>query len=698
MHSIRYLTSHILALPLRTMEQSRKVKCGLYMLAYLDYIILVAALTAGLYASWLKTDNVMLIVIGGCGLFLFAFCGMLYYYFGLVDISSSFTHLWCGCLLGLISFVHIETYQVQEVPVVVTTVMLMTSMVIKVFWAVVQRFCGLVTYSSVLLTHVEIFELVGFSVACFLHTQAMYAMWLMVFACAFTLMTIRLKVILAIPCLAMFLTISIAAFINTVDLSFNVVALSCFFVRLFVDPILDLYYCSLSGMERWDVVFSTHRWFRKICILLVLAFEIVFFVLAGESTVNHEEWYYAVPAFIVFGLLWFCLHIIFIISCWTFTNKLTECYQAYCGVQGETNRNLGMVMAAKGMRFVALISRNLIFTTFITTLLLGGVSWQDNNAAFMASWLIVLPIESMLHGVLYELGTSLGGTCTGYAVVGPSAFCRVDGSPVLLPASSMEEVNSRSIRLLSTMQRFFLHHMIDVFSCDFSTSGLSLTTLKAKMRNFFARQMPDGPRFDTYLVYYSGHVHPSGDWALADNEVFKFESILELWQEASIKDSQSRLILIQDANSCVDWLKQIPKNTTNVIALQGCVIGKSKDPETGASVAVGDFTHEWVDFNCSSESSHTATWKEEGRNVKAVYAVSRMWSEFEFHRPTDEDIEEHWQQSFPRLTHPLIKVLRIPSALDKYNFSCWNCLKRWKMKWLPPHVINTGHGFKLVRS
>ncbi|XP_038054487.1 transmembrane protein 168-like [Patiria miniata] len=697
MHSLRYMTSHILALPLRTMEQSKKLKCTLHMLAYLDYLILIAAVSSGLYACWIRTGDMMLVVIGACGLFLFAFCGMLYYYFGLVDISSSFTHLWCGCLLGVISFISINPSQAMETPFTVTMAMLLTSMTIKVFWSLVQRVCGLVTYTSQLLSHVEMFELLGFAVACTLRSKTMYSMWLMVFACAFTLITVRLKTLLALPCLVTFVVISVVSFFNTVNLSFNIFALLCFAVRLFADPFLDLYFCSLSTMERWDVVFSTHRWFRKIFILLILIFEIVFFALAGESTVYHKEWYFAVPAFIIFGFLWVCLHIILVVTSWTFTNKLTECVQVYLGMQGESNKSLGMVMAARGMRYFALISRNLVLTTFVTTLLLGGVSWQDNNAAFMASWLVVLPIESMLHGVLYELGSTLGGTCTGYAVVGPSAFCRTDGSPVLIPASSMEEVNSRSIGLLNTMQRFFLYHMIDVFSCDFSTSGLALATLKTKMRSFFARQLPDGPRFDTYLVYYSGHVQPNGDWALADNDVFKFEALMELWEEASLKDSQSRLILVQDTNGTSGWFKQIARNHHHVLAMQTCILGKSSDPE--ASQSVGDFTHEWVDCNCSPEQS-SGTWKEEGRKIKAVYAVSRPWSEFEFHRPTEEDIEQHWQQGFPRLTHPLIRILRIPSSLDlfSYCFRCWNCLKRWKMKWLPPYVINTGHGFKLVRS
>lgn len=42
----------------------------------------------------------------------------------------------------------------------------------------------------------------------------------------------------------------------------------------------------------------------------------------------------------------------------------------------------------------------------------------------MSVFLIVLPLESMAHGLFHELGNCLGGTCVGYAVVIPTSFCR----------------------------------------------------------------------------------------------------------------------------------------------------------------------------------------------------------------------------------------------------------------------------------
>ena len=88
--------------------------------------------------------------------------------------------------------------------------------------------------------------------------------------------------------------------------------------------------------------------------------------------------------------------------------------------------------------------------------------------------------------------------------------------------SAAEENSQRSMGLLNTIQRFLLYHMIDIYSCDFSSSGLSADSLEAKLRTFLSRTTADGPRYDTYLLYYSGHVHTNGDWALAGELFLNF--------------------------------------------------------------------------------------------------------------------------------------------------------------------------------
>lgn len=75
--------------------------------------------------------------------------------------------------------------------------------------------------------------------------------------------------------------------------------------------------------------------------------------------------------------------------------------------------------------------------------------------------------------------------------------------------------------MLNAIQRFFAYHMIETYGCDYSTSGLSFDTLHSKLKAFLELRTVDGPRHDTYVLYYSGHTHGSGEWALAG----KFTSV-----------------------------------------------------------------------------------------------------------------------------------------------------------------------------
>ena len=91
---------------------------------------------------------------------------------------------------------------------------------------------------------------------------------------------------------------------------------------------------------------------------------------------------------------------------------------------------------------------------------------------------------------------------------------RTDSAVEVLPPELMQELGSRATRALNKIQQFFGHNMIETYGCDYSSSGLTLEALETKLKAFMQRCTSDGPRFDTYLLYYSGPVHKNGDWAL----------------------------------------------------------------------------------------------------------------------------------------------------------------------------------------
>ncbi|TRZ03933.1 hypothetical protein DNTS_021345, partial [Danionella cerebrum] len=134
------------------------------------------------------------------------------------------------------------------------------------------------------------------------------------------------------------------------------------------------------------------------------------------------------------------------------------------------------------------------------------------NGLFMSVLLVVLPLESLAHGLFHELGNCLGGTSVGYAAVIPTCYSSADGQPVLLAPGQIQELHSTVT--LNAVQRLFSHHLIQTFGCDYSTS-LSLETLLTKLRSFLELCTAEGPRHDAYILYYSGHTLSNGDWTLA---------------------------------------------------------------------------------------------------------------------------------------------------------------------------------------
>ncbi|XP_032617384.1 transmembrane protein 168 isoform X2 [Hylobates moloch] len=312
-------------------------------------------------------------------------------------------------------------------------------------------------------------------------------------------------------------------------------------------------------------------------------------------------------------------------------------------------------------------------------------------------FLIVLPLESMAHGLFHELGSCLGGTSVGYAIVIPTNFCSPDGQPTLLPPEHVQELNLRSTGMLNSIQRFFAYHMIETYGCDYSTSGLSFDTLHSKLKAFLELRTVDGPRHDTYILYYSGHTHGTGEWALAGGDTLRLDTLIEWWREKN-GSFCSRLIIVLDSENATPWVKEVRKINDQYIAVQGAELIKTVDIEEADPPQLGDFTKDWVEYNCNS--SNNVCWTEKGRTVKAVYGVSKRWSDYTLHLPTGSDVAKHWMLHFPRITYPLVHLANWLCGLNLFWIckTCFRCLKRLKMSWFLPTVLDTGQGFKLVKS
>ena len=126
-----------------------------------------------------------------------------------------------------------------------------------------------------------------------------------------------------------------------------------------------------------------------------------------------------VPIFSAFSVVWWCYHIVFIITCWQLMNKITDCNMTYNSLM-EESRNMTNIMASKGVRHFSLIAQRLTLVTLLTTIILHTIGWTTMTGVSLSLLFIVVPIEAAFMSLLWQMGRILGGTCTGYGLVAPT--------------------------------------------------------------------------------------------------------------------------------------------------------------------------------------------------------------------------------------------------------------------------------------
>lgn len=696
---LRYCVSHCLHAAMTRLEEVNgdvSVWSSVRWLGYLSGLNLLIALCLGLYVRWEKTEESTILIIFVLALVVLGVASILHYFFNMEKVSLSLLHLWFGFLLGLLCFINSQDVR-SDVKEVAANYMMLVSMALRTLWALLERVFGCTRYRPAFLTSAERLELVGFAVASTaLLIQKSLSVMVLLVALGTVMVALRMKALFSLPNLVSFAVITGVVFFQALHININPFALGCFFSQLICDPLLDLYFSGLSVTERWQPFLIWRGLWRRLSLLPLLMVEGTFMALAARKLTHLDQWYLLIPGYMVASVFWLICHMVFVITVWGFHTKLGDC-QRLCWSQGPGLSGLDKIMASKGMRHFCLISERLVLFTLVSTVAVGALCWQASSSMFVSVFLLVLPLESLFHGLFYELGNSLGGTCVGYAVVIPTNYCSPDGQPILLPPDQVQKLNLRSTGMLNSVQRFFAHHLIESFGCDYSTSGVTLEALQAKLKSFLELRTSDGPRHDTYIIYYSGHTHRSGEWALSGGDTLRLDQIIDWWREKN-GTFCSRLILVLDCDSSLPWVQDVRCVEGVYVAIQGASLSKPSDITVEDVPQLGDFTSQWVEYNCNPHSD--IRWSERGRAVSAVYGLSKQWADYTLHLPTGNDMTNHWGAYFPRMTFPVVQLALWCSGLDVLWLCgvCLRCVKRIKLTWFPPAILDTGQGFKLVRS
>ena len=200
---------------------------------------------------------------------------------------------------------------------------------------------------------------------------------------------------------------------------------------------------------------------------------------------------------------------------------------------------------------------------------------------------------------------------------------------------------------------------------------------------------------------------------LVDGAALSPDRLIDLWRE-SCRDEKnmtsSRLLLILDIERSAPWLKAIRSLKEEYVAIQSwtTVSQPRKDVEEGlVQYSPGSFTSKWVQWNYDVTSgicSGVNGWSDDDADkTLPMYVVSRRWTDFALRVPAmdERELSCHWRVNYFFLCRPCLSVsascarqLRLVRLLGAPG----RRYRRLKMRWFPPAVLDTGHGFKLVRS
>ncbi|KAL8563500.1 hypothetical protein ACOMHN_066167 [Nucella lapillus] len=666
---------------------------------YVPEMVLLVALGLGLYTQWSMTQDTVISFISITAMFVFAISCALRYYCNMQKIGSAVFHIWVGCLIGILAYsdnASVEYVTTQEV----MEALFLTSLALGVFWHVLARLLKLTDPQPGLVGMAAGLEGTGLLIGGMVTGNAAWVLSLMTLAFMTHVAALRLKSTPTLLSLAAFIIIAIVSIFPALSLKPNVYALVCIAGRHTLPAVLDLYLYSCSMLERWhSVVFTLPRFVRYLSLLGILGLDTVLGILVGQSTMQHKEWFVVFPLFLVVAAFWLLLHLAYFAACWQLMGKVTQCNSAHASL-GEPSHTYPRIMAARGLRHFGLVTQRLICLSLTSTLALLALGWETRTPYSLTLMFTVLPLEVATLSLFWELGDRLGGTCTAYALISPVTSLRPDDGATLMSAAVVQEMTSRAMGTLAQVQHFFAFHMLANYGCDLSTSGLNMDSVHSKLNTFFEQRTNEGPRYDTYLLYYCGDVYENGDWAFSDNKRLTMDTLLEWWDTKNAS-SGARLILVLDSTNTYVWA-QAAKRLHNVFcAVQTCRYIRRPEAELedgSGPIGVGSFTQAYMQYNTGQEVS--LDWTGKRRPLRAIYTTSRNWSDFTFHQPTREDYRQYWDSNFPRITRPLLRALNIPGVGSL--FCCCACLGRWlrrmQMVCLPPREIDTGHGFKLVKS
>jgi hypothetical protein len=170
----------------------------------------------------------------------------------------------------------------------------------------------------------ELAELIGFSFGLYITSQST-ALYYLILAFFLLIITLRLRAFHSF----ILLSLNLIYFYNYYT-PYSYIGCLCFLIRLIGRPIIELYFISLTSLERWILLLhlsSSYRTFFQrfiIFIYCILPLRCIFII--GQTVRSHDEWFIIIPIFLISVGIWFIFRSLTFSLLWMLSNKLIDCY------------------------------------------------------------------------------------------------------------------------------------------------------------------------------------------------------------------------------------------------------------------------------------------------------------------------------------------------------------------------------------
>lgn len=241
-------------------------------------------------------------------------------------------HLFSNTFVFLTSFLLSLCLSLSTYTLTTHTTVSSTSLVLFNFLLILSTICSCLSNLIFLLHHTtfcfiqnnELAELIGYCFGLYITSQPI-SLYYLVLSLSILIITLRLRAFHAF--ILLFFTLS---YFYNYYTPYSYMACFCFLARLIVRPIIELYFISLTSLERWILLLHLSNSYRKlfqrsiICIYCSLPFYSIYII--GQTVRFHDEWFVIVPIFMMSVCIWTIFRLLTCSLLWMLSNKLIDCY------------------------------------------------------------------------------------------------------------------------------------------------------------------------------------------------------------------------------------------------------------------------------------------------------------------------------------------------------------------------------------